>query len=284
MKIGITGATGQLGRIAVERLKEKTASENIVALVRTLEKAEGLGVEVREFDYSKPEKLVSSLKGIDKLLLISSNEIGERSKQHANVIDAAKKAGVKFVVYTSLLHADASTLILAGEHLETENALKESGLVYTILRNGWYTENYTPSIAGAIANGALLGSSGNGKISSAARADYAKAAAVVLISSGHENKTYELAGDEAFTMSDFVAAISKLTGKNIEYKNIPVQEYADALCKSGMPEGMAQFFAGTHKSTEKGDLFDDGRQLSKLIGEATTPFSRSVAEALEQIG
>jgi NAD(P)H dehydrogenase (quinone) len=179
MKIGVTGATGQLGRLVVEKLKVKVAAESIVALVRSPEKAADLGVETRVFDYTQPDNLIASLKGIDKLLLISGNEIGQRLTQHKAVIEAAKQAGIKQLVYTSILHADTSSLSLAGEHIATEVALKASGLVYTILRNGWYTENYTGSAKGAVGAGAFIGCAGDGKIASAARVDYAEAAAVV---------------------------------------------------------------------------------------------------------
>ena len=180
MKIAVTGATGQLGTIVVEELKKRVSNENIVALVRTPEKASAQGIEVRTFDYTKPQVMIEALAGIDRLILISSNEIGQRASQHFNAIEAAGKAGVKWIVYTSLLHADSTTLNLAGEHMTTEEALKASGIDYTILRNGWYTENYTGSIRGALAGGAFIGSAGNGKISSAARADYAEAAALAI--------------------------------------------------------------------------------------------------------
>jgi len=283
MKIGVTGATGQLGSLVIEELKGKTSADQIVALVRTPDKAADFGVEVRCIDYNNPENMVDTLKGIDKLLLISGNEIGKRLEQHINVIEAAKKAGVGIIAYTSLLHADTSTLVLAGEHLETEKVLKNSGIQYTILRNGWYTENYTGSISQIISYEVLLGSSGNGKISSATRADFAKAAATVLIGEGHENKTYELAGDESYTMSDMAAEIARQTGKNIVYNNLPVEDYAGVLVKAGLPEGLAQFLAGTHIATEKGDLFDDGRQLSKLTGKPTTSLSQAIADALANL-
>jgi len=280
MKIGVTGATGQLGRIVVEKLKEKVSSESIVALVRNPQKAAELGVESREFDYSNPASLTTSLQGIDKLLLISSNEIGQRAVQHANVIAAAKQAGVKWIVYTSLLHGDISSLSLAGEHLATEEALKASGIPYTVLRNGWYTENYTGSVQGAIAGGAFIGSAAEGKIASAARADYAEAAAVVLTSEGHIGKVYELSGDEAYTLADLAAEISRQTGKNIPYNNLPEAEYATILKGFGIPEGFAFAIAGWDVSASKGDLFDDAHVLSKLIGRPTTPLATVVAAAL----
>lgn len=281
MKIGITGATGQLGRLVVSKLKNKVSADNIVVLVRSPQKGADLGVETREADYARPETLNSALKGIDTLLLISSSEVGQRATQHHNVVEAAKKAGVKWIVYTSLLHADTSSLSLAEEHLQTEAELKQSGIPHTILRNGWYTENYTGSIPGALAGGAFIGSAGNGKISSAARQDFADAAVAVLTGEGHEGKVYELAGDEAFTLSDLAAEVSRQTGKDIPYKNLPEADYAAALTSFGLPEGLAQAIAGWDVSASKGDLYDDSRQLSKLIGHPTTPMKETVAEALK---
>ena len=280
MKIGVTGATGQLGRLVVEKLKEKGLAENVVALVRTPQKAADLGVEAREFDYNNPDKLADALKGIDNLILISGNEIGQRATQHANVIEASKKAGVNWIVYTSLLHADTSTLSLAAEHFATEKTLQESGLSYTILRNGWYTENYTGSVAGVVAAGAFIGSAGNGKISSAARADFADAIAVVVTEEGHQEKTYELAGDESFTLADLAAEISRQTGKTIPYNNLPETAYADILKSFGLPEMFAEAIASWDTGAAKGDLFNESHQLSKLIGRPTTPLAETVKAAL----
>jgi len=280
MKIGVTGATGQLGRLVVGKLKEKGLAEYVVALVRTPEKAADLGVEAREFDYNNPNQLVGALNGIDKLVLISGNELGLRATQHANVIEAAKKAGVKWVVYTSLLHADTSTLSLAAEHFATEKTLKASGLSYTILRNGWYTENYTGSVAGAVAAGAFIGSAGEGKISSAARADFADATVEVVSGEGHEGKIYELSGDESYTLSDLAAEISKQSGKSIPYNNLPETEYAKILKSFGIPEGFADAIAGWDVGASKGDLLDESHQLSKLIGRPSTPLAETVKEAL----
>jgi len=280
MKIGVTGATGQLGRLVVEKLKQKVAADTIVALVRNPEKAADLGVETRPFDYTQPETLVTSLKGIDKLLLISGNEIGQRLPQHKAVIEAAKQAGVKQITYTSILHADSSPLGLAGEHLATEIALKASGLTYTILRNGWYTENYTGSAKGAVGAGAFIGNAGDGKIASAARIDYAEAAAVVLAGEGHENKTYELAGDEAYTLTELAAEISRQTGKTIPYNNLTETQYADILKSFGLPAGLAEMLADSDTGASKGGLFDDTKQISALIGRPTTPLTKVLAEAL----
>jgi NAD(P)H dehydrogenase (quinone) len=280
MTIAVSGATGQLGRLVIGKLKQKVATDNIVGLVRNTEKARDLGVAVRVADYTQPATLEAALAGIDTLLLISGNEIGQRATQHANVINAAKKAGVKRIVYTSLLRADRSPLNLAPEHVQTEADLKASGLQYTILRNGWYTENYTGSITPALANGAFYGSAGDGKIASAARADYAEAAVVALTNEAHSGITYELAGDNAYTLAELAAEISSQTGKDIPYVNIPEADYAAALKGAGLPEGFAAAIASWDVGASQGALFDDGRQLSKLIGRPTTSLADSVRQAL----
>jgi NAD(P)H dehydrogenase (quinone) len=283
MTIAITGATGQLGHLVVNKLKGAVPAADIVALARSPEKAADLGVTVREADYGKPETLDRALDGVDTLLLISSNEVGQRAAQHRNVIEAAKKAGVKRIVYTSLLHADTSPLSLADEHRDTEAALEASGIPYTILRNGWYTENYTGSIPGALAGGAFIGSAGEGKISSAARADFADAAVAVLTGEGHEGETYELAGDDAYSLGDLAAEISRQTGREIPYKNLPEVDYAAALTGFGLPEDLAQALAGWDVGASTGALFDDSRMLSALIARPTTPLSVVVAETLKRI-
>lgn len=282
MKTGITGATGQLGRLVVESLKKRGATDNVVALVRNPAKAAELGIEAKAFDYEKPETLAASLQGIDHLLLISGNEIGKRKQQHENVIKAAKEAGVKWIVYTSLLHADKSSLSLAEEHKATEEMLKASGIPYTLLRNGWYTENYTGSVPGAVKAGAFIGSAEEGKIASATRADYAEAAAVVLTSNGHEGKVYELAGDDYYTLADLAAEISRQSGKEIPYKNLTEAEHVEALKSIGMPEVVAKVYAGFDAGAAKNDLFDDSKQLSKLIGRPTTSLAEAVKVALAQ--
>lgn len=280
MKIGITGATGQLGRLVVEQLKERVTAENLVALVRSPDKATDLGIAATVFDYDKPETLAEGLRDIDHLLLISGNEVGLRKVQHQRVIDAARQAGVQWIVYTSLLHADKSTLSLAEEHVETEALLEASGIPYTLLRNGWYTENYTSSISGALEAGAFVGSAGNGQISSAARVDYAEAAAVVLSSEGHIGKVYELAGDNAYTLEELAAEISTQTGRNIPYNNLFEAEYAARFTSFGLPEAIAKAIASWDIGASKGDLFDDKKVLSNLIGRPTTPLTETVKAAL----
>lgn len=279
MTIAITGATGQLGRLVVQNLRAARAADAL-ALVRTPARASELGIAAREADYERPDTLDRALEGVDTLLLISGNQVGRRLVQHQNVIDAAKRAGVKRIVYTSVLRADSSPLDLAPEHAQTEAGLRSSGLSFTILRNGWYTENYTASIPGALAGGAVLGSAGAGRISSAARADYAAAAAVVLTGSGHEGRTYELAGDESWTLTDLAAELSRQSGRQIVYRNLPEEDYAAALASFGLPAAAARAYAGYDVAASQGALFDDGHQLSKLIGRPTTPMSVSVAEAL----
>ncbi len=280
MKTGITGATGQLGRLVVENMKHRVNAENLTALVRTPEKAADMGIEARAFDYTKPDMLADALQGIDQLLLISANEVGQRKAQHENVINAAKDAGVKRIVYTSLLHAGTSSLSLAIEHRDTEEMLKASGIPYTILRNGWYTENYTASIPDTLAAGAFAGSAGEGKISSATREDYAEAAAVVLTGEGHQDKLYELAGDESYTLGELAAEVSRQTGKDIPYNNLAEGEYADALKSRGLPEGLAKTIAGWDTGIAGNDLYDESKTLSRLIGRPTTPLATAVKEAL----
>lgn len=284
MTIAISGATGQLGRLVIESLRAKGAGGASVALARAPDRAADLGVEVRAFDYSVPASLPAALAGIDTLLLVSSNDIGRREAQHRHVIDAARTARVRHIVYTSLLHADTSPLVLAAEHLATEAMLGASGLGVTILRNGWYTENYTMAIPGALNAGSLFGSARDGRISSAARADFAEAAAIVLTDKAHQGRTYELAGDEAWTLAELAAEISRQTGHPLPFVNVPETEFAAILMRAGLPEAMARAVAGFDVAASKGALFDAGRALSALIGRPTTPLSGTVAAALATKG
>lgn len=277
--IAITGATGQLGQHVLENLLKTVPAGQVVAIVRNPAKAESLsqrGIGVRQADYSDEAALTAALQGVDKLLLISSSEVGQRAVQHRNVINAAKSAGVKFIAYTSLLHADTSPLGLADEHIATEQMLADSGIAYALLRNGWYTENYLASAPPAIEHGVFIGAAGNGKIASATRADYAAAAARVIAEEGHAGKVYELAGDEAWTLSELAAELSKQSGKNVVYQNLSEADFAAALKGVGLPAGLADMLANSDTGASKGGLFDDSRTLSALIGRPTTTLADSI--------
>jgi len=281
--IAITGATGQLGRLVIQNLLNTVPASQIVAAVRSPEKAAdlaALGVQVRQADYAQPATLDAAFQGVDKLLLISSSEVGQRAPQHAAVIAAAQKAGVKLLAYTSLLRADSSPLGLAAEHKETEAMLRASGLPHVLLRNGWYTENYTGSVPAALQYGAVMGSAKDGRIASAARADYAAAAAAVLTKEGQAGQVYELVGDTAYTLAELAAEIAKQSGKPVVYNDLPEADYKAALVQVGLPEGFAALLADSDVGASKGALFDDSHQLSQLIGRPTTPLAEVVKTAL----
>lgn len=277
--IAITGATGQLGQHVVANLLNTTAANQLVAVVRNPAKAEALsqkGVVVRQADYGDEAALTKALQGVDKLLIISSSEVGQRAPQHRNIINAAKAAGVKFIAYTSLLHADTSPLGLADEHVATEKMLADSGIPYALLRNGWYTENYLASAPAALEHGVFIGAAGEGKIASATRADYAAAAARVIAEDGHAGKVYELAGDHGWTLSELAAELAKQSGKNVVYQNLSQADFAAALKSVGLPAGLADMLADSDVGASKGGLFDDSHTLSKLIGRPSTSLADSV--------
>lgn len=279
----VTGATGQLGRLVIEALLNKLPASEIAAVVRDSNKAADLaarGIEIRQADYDQPASLAAAFKQGEKLLLISANEVGRRVPQHRAVIDAAKNAGVSLLVYTSILHADTSPLPLAAEHIETERLIKASGLPAVVLRNGWYTENYLAGIPTALQYGVVLGSAGEGRIASAARADYAAAAAVVLTQDGHAGRIYELAGDGAYTLAELAAEITRQSGKTVAYQNMPEADFKAALLGAGLPDFLATLLAESDVGASKGGLYDDGRQLSQLIGRPTTPLADMVKAAL----
>ncbi|NIF33404.1 SDR family oxidoreductase [Enterobacter sp. Cy-643] len=281
--IAITGASGQLGRLVIEDLLKTVKAEEIVAVVRNPAKVDDFasrGVQVREADYGDVSALAKAFSGVEKVLLISSSEVGQRAVQHSNIIAAAKQAGVKLIAYTSLLHADKSPLALAEEHIVTEQQLKASGVPFVLLRNGWYTENYLASVPPAIQHGVFIGSAGEGKIASATRADYAAAAAKVLTLDNQSGKVYELAGDRGWTLTELAAEVSQQSGKPVVYQNLNEADFKAALQGAGLPEGFAALLANSDAGAEKGGLFDDSHQLSKLIGRPTTSLRDSVKSAL----
>ncbi len=282
--IVVTGATGKLGRHVIAGLLKKVPAAGIVAAVRDPAKAAdlaALGVQVRHADYVDAASLDSAFKGAKRLLLISSNAIGQRVPQHAAVIAAAKRANVELLAYTSILRADTSRLALASEHQATEAAIRASGIPFVFLRDGWYVENYTENLQSALAHGVILGSAGDGKIAAATRADYAAAAVAVLTGAGHAGKVYELAGDKAFTMAELAAEVARLSGKKVAYQNLPAAEYEAALVGFGLPAPFAHILADADVGVSRGDLNDSSGQLSKLIGRATTPMSAAVESAIK---
>ncbi|MBJ7536092.1 SDR family oxidoreductase [Marinomonas transparens] len=280
MTVAITAASGQLGRLAIENLKTRIGAEKIVALVRSPEKAADLGVEVRAFDFTKPENQVSRLEGIETLVLISIGPSPERVKWHTNVIHSAKTAGVKRIIYTSMLKCDISPISIMPDHKNTEAAIVASGLAYTLLRNPWYFEIWTRTLGAAIEAGALISTIGDGKVTPAARHDLAEAIASVAAGDGHENQIYELGGDEAFTFADFAAELSRQIGKDIPYKNLSQAAYEEVLNASGMPALHAKIIADAEHNAGQGWLFDGSKTLSRLIGRPTTSLKQAVAAAL----
>ncbi len=282
MTLAITGATGQLGRLALSAIAARGGQA--IALARNPAKATGAGAgTARAFDYTDPATF-SALSGVSVLVLISSNDFNDRVGQHIRVIDAARAAGVGRVIYTSLLGADRSAMLLAADHKATEAHLLASGLDYTLLRNGWYIENQTGSLGGALAAGGLIGAAGAGRFSAAARADYAEAIAVTALGAGHGGKTYELAGDTGYTLADMAAEVSRQTGRDIPYNDMPFDTYKGVLQSFGLPEGFAAMLADSDVQAGKGALEDNSKTLSRLIGRPTTPMADVVKDALLALG
>ncbi|MBQ0933534.1 SDR family oxidoreductase [Ideonella sp. 4Y16] len=280
----VTGANGQLGRLVIRQLIARgVPPAQIAALVRRPAQAAdlaALGVALREADYDRPDTLAAALAGVDRLLLISSSEVGRRAPQHQAVIDAARAAGVGFLAYTSLLHADRSPLGLAAEHVTTEAALRASGLPHALLRHGWYTENYLASLPPALQHGAFIGAAGEGRISSATRQDYAEADAAVLLAPPASGTVLELAGDEAYTLAEFAAELGRQSGRSLPYVNLPQAEFEAALAGAGLPAPLAALLADSDAGAAQGALFDGGRALSALIQRPTTPLAQAMAAAL----
>lgn len=279
----VTGATGKLGRHVIESLLKKVPASQIAIAVRSPEKAGDFasrGISVRQADYSKPETLEAAFAGADKVLLISSSEVGKRLQQHTAVIEAAKKAKVGLLAYTSILHGDKSKLGLAPEHIATEKLIRASGIPFVFLRNGWYIENYTEHLAPALEHGSLAGSAGDGKIAAATRADFADAAVAVLTTPNQENKIYELGGTP-FTMTELAAEVSKQTKKTIGYANLPADDYRKMLLGAGLPPHYADLLVDSDLGIAKGELDDSSGDLARLIGRPTTPLATAVSAALK---
>jgi NAD(P)H dehydrogenase (quinone) len=276
----VTGASGHFGRLAVQDLLARGVSaSDVVAVVRTRGKAADLvvrGVQVREADYSRPETLGAALVGVERLLLVSSSEPGQRVPHHTNVIQAAKTAGISRVAYTSMLNADDTTNPLAGEHQGSERALREADVPFTLLRNGWYTENYTDQIGQYLEAGEILGAAGNGRISAASRQDYAAAAATALLEDEGGNRTYELGGP-AFDLPELARIITEITGTKVTYRDLPVGEYASWLQQAGLDEATAHFVTALDASIARGDLETNRQDLAQLLGRPATLLTDLIA-------
>ncbi|TLS40548.1 SDR family oxidoreductase [Streptomyces montanus] len=284
MSIVVTGATGHLGRFVIEGLLEKVPASEVVALVRDKEKAAPLaarGVELRIADYSAPESLKGAFAAGDKVLLISGSEVGQRVPQHTAVIEAAKAAGVALLAYTSVLGGPEADFDLAAEHKVTEKLIIDSGLPYALLRNGWYHENYTEQLAPVLEHNAVVAAAGEGRVASASRADYAAAAVAVLTGEGHENKAYELSGDVAWSFDEYAAELSKQTGKEIAYNNVPGEVLQGILTGAGLPEPLATILVDVDKAIGRGLLAGRNGDLARLIGRPTTPIADAIAAALK---
>ncbi len=278
----VTAATGKLGHHVIKHLLHRVPASQIVAGVRNRQKAKELadkGIELRELDYSKPSTIAEAMMGVDKVLLISGNE-GERVAGHKAVIEAAKKAGVKLLVYTSALHADTGKTLIHADHKATEALIRESGVPFVFLRNGWYTENYTDNVGPALQHGAMFGATKDAKFSPAPREEYAEAAAIVLTAEGHLGKTYELAGDTPISMSEIAAEVSRAAGKPVTYNDLPQAEYNAMLEKVGLPAGLAALLADSDVGIARGELASTSGDLARLLGRPTTPPATTLASAV----
>ncbi|MFF8375121.1 SDR family oxidoreductase [Streptomyces sp. NPDC015661] len=288
MSIVVTGATGQLGRLVVDALLSGASAvpaESVVAVVRDKAKAADLaerGVELRIADYSRPETLAEAFEAGDRVLLISGSEVGQRVAQHRAVIDAAKAAGVAQLAYTGILGGPEADFTLADEHKATEELILASGLPYTFLRNGWYSENYTANLAPVLAHGAVVANAGEGRIASAARADYAAAAAAVLTGPAEEhlNKAYELSGDTAWSLAEYAAEVAARTGREIAYSDVPAATHLEILTGAGVPAPFAEILVDVDRAVALGALALRTGDLARLIGRPTTPIAESIKEAL----
>ena len=283
MSYVVTAASGQLGRLVVTALLERgIPAGDIVATARdvtSIQDLAGLGARVRGLDYADAASIDGAFAAGDRVLLISGTAFGERVAQHGNVIRAAAAAGVGLLAYTSAPYADSTSMLLAAEHRGTEEVLVASGVPYTLLRNGWYTENFATTVAEALETGEIVRATG-GLISAAARADYAEAAAAVLAGPGHEGSTYELGGAPGFTLPELSDELSRVAGRAIAFREISVGELEQILLEAGLPAPVAATVADVDRAITEGELAIDSGDLSRLIGRATTPWQQAVAAFL----
>ncbi|MCW2502767.1 MAG: NAD(P)-dependent oxidoreductase [Actinomycetia bacterium] len=284
--IAVTGASGHFGQLAVEALLARgVPAGEIAAVARTPEKIAGLakrGVRVRKADYTDPGSLDAAFTGVDTLLFVSGSEVGQRIGQHTNVVNAAARAGIRRIAYTSIVNGERNHSLLAREHLATEAVIRESGIPYTFLRNGWYLENYTAQLPGYLERGVITGSADDGRISAATRADYAEAAVAVVTGDGHDNTAYELGGDEAFTMTELAALITEITGTHVEYHDLPVAEYTKVLVAAGLPEQAAAVYADSDAAIARNELYTESGDLARLLGRPPVTPAEALREAAKE--
>jgi NAD(P)H dehydrogenase (quinone) len=287
MSIVVTGASGHLGRLVIDSLLAAgVPATEVVAAVRNKEKAEDLaarGVGVRIADYDRPETLAETFRAGDRVLFVSASEIGRRVPQHTAVIDAAQAAGVAQLAYTGALGGPEADFRLAEEHKETERLILDSGVPYTFLRNGWYTENYTDNLAPILDTGAVLSNAGDGRVATATRQDYASAAVAVLTGEGHLRQAYELSGDTAWSFAEYAAEISRQSGKTVVHHAISAEEHIQIFAGAGLPLPLAEVLADVDTAIGRGLLARTTGDLARLIGRPTTPLATSVATALEEL-
>lgn len=283
MSIVVTGATGSLGRLVVEELLDRVPATELAVVVRSAEKAADLaarGIDVRIADYDDPAALAGAFRAGDRVLLISGSEVGRRIPQHTAVIEAAAAAGVAQLAYTSILGGPEADFELAAEHQATERAILDSGLPHTFLRNGWYHENYTAQLPAVLEHGAVVGSAGEGRIASAARADYAAAAAAVLTGEGHLGKVYELSGDTAWSLAEYADEVARQSGREVSYAAVGADAHLTVLTGAGVPEPFAAILVDVDAAISRGRLAGTSGDLSRLIGRPTTPVAVAIAGAL----
>lgn len=285
MSYVVTGATGHLGGLIVDGLLAAgVPAGEVAAVVRNEGKAARLrdvGVEIRVADYDDTEALRTAFRAGDRVVFVSGSDLERRAAQHRNVVAAAREAGVALLAYTGILGGPEADLLLATDHKATEQAILDSGLPYTFLRNGWYHEVYTETIPQILERGAVIASAGEGRVATAARADYAAAAVAVLTGEGHEGKAYELCGDTAWSFAEFAAELSKQTGREIPYRALTAAEHKEVFVGAGLPGPVADVLVDIDRAIERGLLVRTTGDLARLIGRPPTSLADAIATALK---
>lgn len=281
MSLVVTGATGQLGRLVVTSLLDKGVdADQIIATARDTSRLADLadrGVQVRHADYNDPASLKEAFAGADRVLLVSSNEIGQRLAQHQNVVDAAQDAGVELLAYTSIANADSSGNSLAKEHHATEQAILASGLPHTFLRNSWYLENYTDQLPTYLEHGVVLGAAGEGRVSAATRAELAEAAAAALLTESPQ-EVYELGGS-AFSLTELAATVAEVSGRDVAYNDLPADVLDQTLVGVGLPAEVAAMLSDADQGLSRGELYVEKTDLESLLGRPATSLDDAVRAA-----